>query len=116
MEEGKYAEFASVDASDTAAVVAAIRLALDTDKFSSNEERLYALGWVLDRNKDTYIRHLKDHVREAVVAKQKAEKELKAALKRIEELEAVKPVPAPAADTSKEAPKKKVVIIRKKTS
>jgi hypothetical protein len=35
---------------------------------------------------------------------------------RIEELEAVKPVPAPAADTLKEAPKKKVVIIRKKTS
>lgn len=114
MEEGKYAEFASVDVSDTAAVVAAIRLALDTDKFSSNEERLYALGWVLDRNKDTYIRHLKDHVREAVVAKQKAEKELKAALKRIEELE--KPVPAPAADTAKETPKKKVVIIRKKIS
>jgi hypothetical protein len=114
MEEGKYAEFASVDASDTAAVVAAIRLALDTDKFSSDEERLYALGWVLDRNKDTYIRHLKDHVREAVVAKQKAEKELKTALKRIEELE--KPVPAPAADTVKDVPKKKVVIIRKKTS
>ena len=114
MEEGKYAEFASVDASDTAAVVAAIRLALDTDKFSSDEERLYALGWVLDRNKDSYIRHLKDHVREAVVAKQKAEKELKAALKRIEELE--KPIPVSAADTVKEAPKKKVVIIRKKTS
>ena len=116
MEEGKYAEFASVDASNTAAVVAAIRLALDTDKFSSNEERLYALGWVLDRNKDSYIRHLKDHVREAVIEKQKAEKELKAALKRIEELEGAKPVPAPAADTAKEAPKKKVVIIRKKTS
>jgi len=114
MEEGKYAEFASVDASNTAAVVAAIRLALDTDKFSSDEERLYALGWVLDRNKDKYIRHLKDHVREAVMAKQKAEKELKAALKRIEELE--KPVSAPAIDTVKDVPKKKVVIIRKKTS
>ena len=114
MEEGKYAEFTSVDASDTAAVVAAIRLALDTDKFTSDEERLYALGWVLDRNKDLYIRHLKDHVRDAVVAKQKAEKELKVALKRIEELEAVKPVTAPVADTAKETPKKKVVIIKKK--
>lgn len=56
---GKYDKFKDIDFLNLEEVVKAIKLALDTDEFESNEERLYAIGWVVDRNKDMYINKLK---------------------------------------------------------
>jgi hypothetical protein len=56
---GKYDKFKDIDFLNVEEVVKAIKLALDTDEFESNEERLYAIGWVVDRNKDMYINKLK---------------------------------------------------------
>lgn len=56
---GKYDKFKDIDFLNVEDVVKAIKLALDTDEFESNEERLYAIGWFIDRNKDMYINKLK---------------------------------------------------------
>ena len=62
---GKYSEFVNVDPVNLDDVIKAIRLALDTDKFVSNEERLYALGLVLDKNKAVYINSLRTDLKKA---------------------------------------------------
>ena len=62
---GKYDEFVNVDPANLDDVIKAIRLALDTDKFASNEERLYALGLVLDKNKTVYINSLRTDLKKA---------------------------------------------------
>lgn len=121
---GKYDEFVNVDPANLDDVIKAIRLALDTDKFASNEERLYALGLVLDKNKTVYINSLRTDLKKAreknaplnVAVQQleskinKLEKEKERLTAEIETLKAkAKGSPAP-----NPVPQKKVYVVKRK--
>ncbi len=121
---GKYSEFVNVDPANLDDVIKAIRLALDTDKFVSNEERLYAFGLVLDKNKAVYINSLRTELKKAreknaplnVAVQQleskinKLEKEKERLTAEIETLKAkAKGSPAP-----NPVPQKKVYVVKRR--
>lgn len=120
----KYNEFVEVDPTNLDDVIKAIRLALDTDKFESNEERLYALGLVLDKNKTAYINSLRTDLKKAreknsplnVAVQQleskinKLEKEKERLTAEIETLKAK----AKGSPTPNPVPQKKVYVVKRK--
>ena len=125
---GKYDGFKDIDVGDPAEVVEKIRLAVETDSFSSPEERLYAIGWVLDRNRVQYINSLKKKrdklekrcaAAESMADKMKTyEEELKKKdeeIKRLAKLLKMKDMDSRRGPSENTQPKKKIVVIRRKT-
>ena len=124
---GKYDNFKDVDLLNPEEVIKAINLALTTDEFKSNEERLYALGWILDRNKDAYINTIKHQVADLNKKKTTLEKTVADLNSKIEKLEKnvtnLEEIKAKLTDklltlkeesSLKESPQKKIVVVRKK--
>ena len=107
----KYNVFKNVDPSDPNDVISNIKLAVETKELNTPEERLYAIGWILDRNRMQYINDLKKKIAEKSNAVNKHEQKIKTLEEQLNKLvenklnaPSEKPVHAP----------KKVVIVRRK--
>lgn len=104
----KYVESLEYNELDSLSVINAIKDVLSVEKFKP-EQTLYCIGYILDKNKEEYIKVLKKDASKSKVEYEEAKNKiisLESKIKRLQNYSKPKTVEPPK--------KKKVVIVRKK--